>query len=89
MNAEQLEEIKRHFSVVSEVLRSDIRRMAECDATFRHESQEPHEEICDEFKTMRTFARLSFSQLKPHVRTLETDISDLKNRIDHLEISQA
>lgn len=89
MNAEHLEEITRHFSVVSEALRSDLRRMAECDATLRHESQETRVEISDELKDMQAFARLSFSQLKPHIRTLETDISDLKNRIDHLETSHS
>ena len=66
MNSEQLEEIKRHFSVVSEALRSDIRRIAEGHST--------------EFKEIQAIQ---------HSHTLEIDLSDLKNRIDHLETSQA
>ena len=53
MNAEQMEEIKRHFGVVAESLRSDIRQIAEGHATIRHELQEHRGEIRDEFKEMR------------------------------------
>jgi len=63
MNAEQMEEIKRHFGVVAEALRSDIRQIAEGHATIRHELQEHRGEIRDEFKEMRALLRLSFSQL--------------------------
>ena len=79
MNAEQLEEIKRHFSVVSEALRGDIRRIAECHATLCHELEEPRGEIRDEFKEIQAIQ---------HSHTLETDLSDLKNRIDRLETSR-
>lgn len=53
MNAEKMEEIKRHFGVVAEALRSDIRQIAEGHATIRHELQEHRGEIRDEFKEMR------------------------------------
>ncbi len=89
MNAEQLEEIKRHFSVVSEALRSDIRLIAEGHATLCHESQEPCGENHGEFKEMQAFTQLSFPQLDQHIHTLETDLSDLRNHIDHLETSHS
>ncbi len=88
MNTEQLEEIKRHFSVVAEALRSDIRRVAEGHATLRHQLQEPRGENQNEFKEIQAFTPLSFSQFDQHSHTLETDLSDLKNRIDHLEINR-
>ena len=66
MNSEQLEEIKHHFSVVSEALRSDIRRITEGHTT--------------EFKEIQAIQ---------HSHNLEIDLSDLMNRIDHLETSQA
>ena len=53
MNAEQMEEIERHFGVVAEALRSDIRQIAEGHVTIRHELQEHRGEIRDEFKEMR------------------------------------
>jgi len=61
MNAEQMEEIKRHFGVAAEALRSGIRQIAEGHATIRHELQEHRGEIRDEFKEMRALLRLSFS----------------------------
>lgn len=80
MNAEQLEEIKRHFSVVSDALRSDIRRIAEVHTTLCYELEEPRGEIRDEFKEIQAIQ---------HSHTLEIDLSDLKNRIDRLETSSS
>jgi hypothetical protein len=57
MNAEQMEEIKRHFGVVAESLRSDIRQIAEGHATIRHELQGLRNEFRDEFKEMRALMR--------------------------------
>jgi hypothetical protein len=38
---------------------------------------------------MRALMRLSFSQLDQPIRTLETDISTLKSRMDRLETHRA
>jgi phage shock protein A len=89
MNAEQMEEIKRHFGVVAESLRSDIRQVAEGHATIQHELHDLRDEFRDEFKEMRALMRLSFSQLDQRIRTLESDISILKARMDRLETSRA
>jgi len=75
MNAEQMDEIKRHFGVVAESLRSDIRRIAEGHAIIRHEHQE---HPC-----------LSFSQLDQRSHTRESDVTTLKIRTDRLETAQA
>jgi hypothetical protein len=88
MNAEQMEEIKRHFGVVAEGLRSDIRQIAEGHATIRHELQERRGEIRDEFKEMRALLQFSFSWLDQRNHTLETDIATLKIRMDRLETSR-
>lgn len=79
MNSEQMEEIKRHFGVVAESLRSDIRQIAEGHATIRNELQELRREVRDEFKEMRD----------QRITTLESDISTLKARMDRLEASRA
>lgn len=89
MNDAQVEEIKRHFGVVAEGLRSDIRQIAEGHAGIRQELQEIRDEFRDEFKEMRSLMRLSFSQLDQRVRTLETDILTLKARMDRLETHRA
>lgn len=89
MNDAQVEEIKRHFGVVAEALRSDIRQIAEGHSAIRHELQEARNEFREEFKEMRALMRLSFSQLDQRIRTLETDISILKTRMDRLETHRA
>jgi predicted nucleic acid-binding Zn-ribbon protein len=89
MNTEQMEEIKHHFGVVAESLRSDIRQIAEGHATIRQELQGLRGEFRDEFKEMRAPIRLSFSQLDQRIHTLESDIATLKTRMDRLEASQA
>jgi hypothetical protein len=61
MNAEQMKELRCHFDVVAESLRSDIRQVTEGHATIRHELQEQRGEIRDEFKEMRALMGLSFS----------------------------
>ena len=83
MNNEEIEEIKRHFGVVAESLRSDIRQIAEGHAVLRNELQSQREEIRDEFKETRALLRLSFGQLDKRVDTLESKVS-LKSRIDDL-----
>ena len=89
MNTEQMEEIKRHFGVVAESLRSDIRQISEGHATIRYELQGLRGEFRDEFKEMKALIRLSFSQLDQRIRTLESDIATLKTRMDRLEASLA
>jgi len=89
MNTEQMEEIKRHFGVVAESLRSDIRQIAEGHGIIRHELQGLRGEFRDEFKEMRALMRLSFSQLDQRIHTLESDIATLKTRMDRLEGSRA
>ena len=89
MTDAQVEEIKRHFGVVAEALRNDIRQIAEDHSGIRHELQEIRDEFRDEFKEMRALMRLSFSQLDQRIRTPETDISTLKARMDRFETHRA
>lgn len=84
-----MEEIKRHFGVVAESLRSDIQQIAEGHEGIRRELQTQREELKDEFKDTKSLVRLSFSQLDQRVHTLESDVSALKSRVDGLESSRA
>jgi predicted nuclease with TOPRIM domain len=89
MSNEEMEEIKRHFGVVAESLRSDIRQMAEGHAVIRHELESRREEVRDEFKETRALMKLSFSQLDQRIDRLESDVSSLKSHVDRLESGQA
>ncbi len=62
MTDAQVEEIKRHFGVVAEALRSDLRQIAEGHSDIRNELQEIRDEFRDGFKEMRALMRLAFSQ---------------------------
>jgi uncharacterized small protein (DUF1192 family) len=85
MAPDQLEEIKRHFGVVAEALRGDMRQIAEGHSVIRHELQDMRNEFRDEFKEMRSLMRLSFAQLDQRIGTLESELSGLKSRVDRLE----
>jgi flagellar motility protein MotE (MotC chaperone) len=89
MSREEMEEIKRHFGVVAESLRSDIQQIAEGHEVIRRELQTQREELKDEFKDTKSLMRLSFSQLDQRVHTLESDVSAIKSRVDGLESSRA
>jgi len=89
MSNEEMEEIKRHFGVVAESLRSDIQQIAEGHAVIRHELQSQGEEMRDEFKETRSLMKLSFTQLDQRIRTLESDVSSLKSHVNRLESNQA
>jgi len=69
---EQLEEIKRHFGVIAEALRSDVRQVAEGHAVIRHELQEFRAQVRDEFREVRALLRLSFAQLDQRISRLES-----------------
>lgn len=85
MEREQIEEIKRHFGVVAEALRSDLQQVAEGHSIVRREIQGLREDVRDEFREMRALIRLSFSQLDQRIGTLESELTALKARMDRLE----
>jgi hypothetical protein len=62
MEDKQVEEIKRHFGVVAEALRSDVRQIAEGHSVIRHELQELRNEFRGGFKEMRALMPLSLAQ---------------------------
>lgn len=72
MEQEQVEEIKRHFGVIAEALRSDVRLVAEGHAVIRREIQEFRGEVRDEFQEVRALLRLSFAQLDQRIGRLES-----------------
>lgn len=84
-----MEEIKRHFGVVAESLRSDIRQIAEGHAVIRNELQSQRVELRGEFNETRSLMRRSFSQLDQRILTLESDVTSLKSRMNRLESSRA
>ena len=63
MGRETVEEIQRHFGVVSGQLRSDVRAAAEALDAFRADAGRRFEGVGREFDVTRALIRLSYTEL--------------------------
>lgn len=85
MDHETVEEMKRHFGIVAEGLRSDIRAVAEGQVGLRDEILRFRQEVADEFKETKAMIRLSYAELDRRIRGLELDVTDLRGRLERVE----
>lgn len=69
--ATALDETRRHFDVVAEGLRADMRLLAEGLAGSREEMQVFRSEVAAEFAEVRSLLKLSYADLDRRVSTLE------------------
>jgi hypothetical protein len=81
----RFEEAKRHFGVLADDLRAQIRASAEGDAAAARENAERHESLASEFAEIKAMIPISFTQLDGRIRSLETDNADLQSRVERLE----
>jgi hypothetical protein len=85
MDETQVEEIKRHFGVVAEELRSEVRAVAEGVGRVDERLERLQSEVKRESEETRSLIRLSYSELERRVEDLEGDMGDLKDRVSRLE----
>ncbi len=92
MTGEDREDIKRHFSVVAEGLRSEMRLLAEGlgannERLDRFESRFDRIEsrLGEDLGEIKAMIRLSFGELDRRIRSLEGDVSALRARLEKLE----
>ncbi len=85
MDHETAEEIKRHFNVVAEDLRSEIRTVAEGFIATNESLDRMESRMAEEFSEIKAMIRLSFGELDRRIRSLETDVSSLRARLERLE----
>lgn len=128
MDRETVDEIKRHFGIVVEDVRSDVRGVAEgVDALrnemhrenralreeaastredlrgeiravagagndlrrefggLREEFDEFRGNVAEEFEETRALVRVSYGQIDQRVRTLETEMADVRERLERVE----
>ncbi|MCY4613864.1 MAG: hypothetical protein OXB94_09615 [Nitrospira sp.] len=88
MNAENMEQLKRHFSIVAEGFRHDLQQIAEGHQVILTEIQQFREDVQEEFKEVRALLKFSFAELDHRIQSLETDVGVLKARLDRLEAQQ-
>jgi hypothetical protein len=85
MDRESVEEIKRHFGLVAEDLRGDIRLVAEGQQGLRRELDTFRGDVTREFDETRALIRLSYGELDRRVRGLESEVADLRTRLERVE----
>jgi uncharacterized protein YceH (UPF0502 family) len=89
MDHETVEEIKRHFGIVVEDVRGEVRMVAEGVEALREEMRGEFKivraETAREFEETRSLIRLSYSELDRRVKGLETDVADLRARLERVE----
>lgn len=99
MTRDEMEEVKRHFGVVADGLRSEIRLVAEGHAgldqkldetrqemsEFRREFLEFRKDVQVEFRELRALIKLSYVELDERVKNVERDLLLLKSRLDDIE----
>jgi hypothetical protein len=89
MNSAEVDEVKRHFSIVAEGLSSEIRLVADAvaavDQKLDREIATLRTEMNEQFEETRAMIRLSYSELDRRLRTLEDRQGDLETRVQRLE----
>ena len=85
MDSSEVSEIKRHFGVVAEGLRSDIRQVAEAVAAMQTDLTSFKDEVRQEFEETRAMIRLSYAELDRRIRVLESGHASLEARVQRLE----
>ena len=85
MDHETAEEIKRHFNVVAEDLRSEIRTVAEGFIATNERLDRMESRMAEEFGEVKAMIRLSLGELDRRIRSLETDVTSPRTRLERLE----
>lgn len=85
MDAETVEEIKRHFGIVAEDLRSEIRAVAEGVQTLSARVDLFETNVKAEFEEVKAMIRFSYAELDRRLRTVESEVTDLRARLEKVE----
>ena len=89
MDRETVEEIKRHFGIVVEDVRGEVRGVAEGVQALREEMHRElkgfRSDVAQEFEETRSLIRLSYGELDRRVKGLETEVADLRTRLERVE----
>ena len=85
MEKREIEEIKRHFSVVAEGLEHKIQLVAEGITNVDEKLERFRQEVKEEFKETRSMIKFSYAELDRRVAVIEDEVMSLKSRLDRLE----
>jgi hypothetical protein len=85
MDREAIDEIKRHFGVVTEQIRAEVRLVAESVATLAESNRAQFVAVREEIAEVKAMINLSYRELDGRLRSLEADVSDLRGRLERVE----
>lgn len=88
MEKGEMEEIKRHFGVVAEGLRSETRQIAEGVANVDEKLERFRREVQADFKEVKAMIKFSYSELDGRINALESEVASVKTRVERLEARQ-
>ena len=88
MKKGEVEEIKRHFDVVAESLEHKIQFIAEGITTVDNKLEHFRQEVKEEFNETKSMIKFSFAELDRRITAIESEVTSLKRRLDHLEARQ-
>ncbi len=88
MEKSEVEEIKRHFSVVAEGLEYKIQLLAEGITNVDEKLERFRQEVKEEFKEAKSMIKFSFAELDRRITAIESEFMSLKSRMDRLEAQQ-
>jgi predicted nuclease with TOPRIM domain len=81
----EMEEIKRHFGVVAEGLRSDIQQVAEGVTNLNEKLDRQIEENETAHREILSAIKFSYAELDRRISTIEGEVTSLKSRMERLE----
>jgi hypothetical protein len=73
-------EIKRHFGVITEQVRSDVQQVAEWQQELKREIDVLRSDMTSEFKEVKSLVRRRVVSLEAEVGSLHARVSLLENR---------
>ncbi len=85
LDRETADEIKRHFNIVAEGLRTEIRTVAEGLQSLNDRMTAEFRAVREEIAETQAMIRISFGQLDRRISVLEEDVRGLRARLDRLE----
>jgi len=85
MDPEAIDEIKRHFGVVAEGLRADVSAVAEGVQALGARLDDFRRETKADFQEVKAMIRFSYAELDRRIRALETDVGELRARLERVE----
>jgi predicted RNase H-like nuclease (RuvC/YqgF family) len=85
----QQEETRRHFEVVAESLRDQMRTVAEGVMNLDGKLEGFRREVEAEFTELKSMVRLSYAELERRIHALEQGYRSLEERVARVEARQA